>query len=51
MWNFLPRLMPPVTFLVFLQSGHEIGFSGLMQVIMLLGRIEGPLHHINGMQG
>jgi hypothetical protein len=50
MWSFLPRLMAPVTFIVFLSSGHEIGFSGLMQVIMLLGRVEGPLHHLNHMQ-
>lgn len=50
MWNFLPRLIAPVTFVFFMSWGHTIGFSDMMEVIMLLGRVQGPLHHLNHLQ-
>lgn len=39
MWNTLPRLIAPVTFVVFMSLGYPINFKGMMEVIMLLGMI------------
>lgn len=50
MWNFLPRLIAPVTFVVFMSRSYTIGFSDMMEVVMLLGRVQGPLHHLNHIQ-
>ena len=50
MWSFFPPLIAPVTFLVFLSSGKTMNYSGLMEAVMLLERIQGPLHHLNGIQ-
>ena len=51
MWNVLPRMIAPVTFVVFMSAGYTINFSTMMEVVMLLGRVQGPIHHINHLQG
>ena len=50
MWEFLPRLVAPITFVMFMSSGHSITYSDMMEVIMLMNRIQGPMHHVNHMQ-
>jgi ABC-type multidrug transport system fused ATPase/permease subunit len=39
MWEFLPRMIAPVTFFIFMSFGYSINFTNMMEVIMLLGMI------------
>ena len=43
-------MIGPVTFVVFLSSGKKLSYAGLMEAVMLLGKAQGPLHHLNHIQ-
>ena len=38
MWSFLPNMIAPITFVVFLSTGNTMSYSQLMEAVMLLGK-------------
>jgi ABC-type multidrug transport system fused ATPase/permease subunit len=47
MWETLPRLITPMTFVIYMLTGNTMSFSVMMDVINMFGRIMRPLHSLN----
>lgn len=49
-WDALTTFMNPLAFIVYFSLGGDLDLPRAMEVIMLLGQIQGPIHHFQNMQ-